>query len=81
MTLAAVKKLAIKLPPKQRLQLAEALFESVPLLQGSVGLAELERRADEVESGKVQALDADEVLAALEKMIQPKAHKRLRQRG
>ena len=81
MTLASVKKLAIKLPPKQRLQLAEALYESVPLLRGSVGLAELERRADEVESGKVQALDADEVLAELEQMIQSGSHKRLRHRG
>ncbi len=81
MTLAAVKKLAIKLPLRQRLKLAEAIYQSVPSPNKSVGLAELERRADEVLSGKVKAIDADEVLDELEQMIRSKAHKRPRQRG
>jgi hypothetical protein len=79
-TLAAVKKLAIQLPLKERLKLADALYESAPVLPGSIGLAELERRADEVLSGKVKALDADAVLADLDQLIQTKTHKRRRQR-
>jgi hypothetical protein len=79
-TLAAVKKLAINLPLKQRLQLADALYGSMPPLQGSVGIAELERRADEVESGNVKALDADVVLADLDQLVRLKPHKRRRQR-
>jgi hypothetical protein len=80
-TLAAVKKLAINLPLPQRLRLADALYDSVPPLRGSVGIAELERRADEVLTGKVKALDADVVLAELEQMIRAKSHKRRSQRG
>jgi putative addiction module component (TIGR02574 family) len=68
MTLAAVKKLAIKLPPKQRMQLADALYESLPLLRGSVGLAELERRADEVISGKVKGIPWEEFEQELTEM-------------
>jgi putative addiction module component (TIGR02574 family) len=79
-TLAAVKKLAVSLPLKQRLQLADALYGSLPPLRGSVGIAELERRADEVESGKVKALKADVVLAELELLVRAKTHKRRRQR-
>jgi putative addiction module component (TIGR02574 family) len=67
-TLAAVKKLAIKLPLRQRIQLANALYESVPVLPGSVGIAELERRADEVLSGKVKVIPWDEVERDLKEM-------------
>jgi len=82
MTLAAVKKLAIKLPLRQRMKLANALYESLPILPlpGSVGLAELERRADEVESGKVKGVPVDEFLAKLDAIVRP-VHKRPRQRG
>jgi putative addiction module component (TIGR02574 family) len=78
MTLAAVKKLAIKLPPQQRLQLADVLYESLPLLRGSVGLAELERRADEVISGKVKGIPWEEFkrdLREMRKSITPKRHR------
>ena len=81
MTLAAVKKLAIKLPPQQRLRLADALYESLPILPGSVGLAELERRADEVISGKVKGVPWEEVERELEEMRKSITPKRLRQGG
>ncbi len=68
MTLTAVKKLAIKLPLKQRLKLADALYDSAPVLPRSVGLAELERRADEVISGKVKAVTWDEFQRDLDEM-------------
>ena len=81
MTLAAVKKLAIQLPPKQRLQLADALYETLPLLRGSVGLAELERRADEVISGKVKGIPWEEFERELREMRKSITPKRLRQDG
>ncbi len=69
MTLAAVKKLAFKLPRKQRLKLADAIYDdAVPVLPGSVGLAELERRADEVLSGKVKAVSWEEFEVTLDKL-------------
>jgi putative addiction module component (TIGR02574 family) len=68
MSLAAVKKPAIKLPPKQRLQLADVLYESLPILPGSVGLAELELRADEVISGKVKGIPWEEFKKELTEM-------------
>lgn len=80
MTLAAVKKLAIKLPPAQRMKLADALYGSIPILPPSVGLAELERRADEVLSGKVKGIPADVFLAELDAIVQP-APKRRSHRG
>ena len=72
MTLAAVKKLAIKLPLRQRLKLAEAMLETLPPLREPVTLEELERRADEVLSGKVKAISSEEFdrdLAEMEKSI------------
>jgi len=81
MTLAAVKKLAIKLPLKQRLQLADALYETLPPLRGSVGLAELERRADEVISGKVKGIPWDEFKKELTKMRKSITPAGLRQGG
>ncbi len=68
MTLAAIKKLAVKLPLAQRLKLADALYDSVPVLPGSVGLAELERRADEVLSGKVKGIPWSEFELELKEM-------------
>ena len=81
MTLAAVKKIAIKLPPKQRLQLADALYDSVPVLPGSVGLAELERRADEVISGKVKGIPWEEFERELQETRKSITPKRPRQGG
>ena len=72
MTLAAIKKLAVKLPLKQRIKLAEAMWESIPPMREPVTLAELERRADEVFSGKVKAISEEEFdreLAEMERSV------------
>ena len=81
MTLAAVKKLAIKLPLKQRMKLAEAMLETLPPMRKSSTLAELEARIDEVESGKVKPVSGKVFLAELEKMKRSVDYKRPRQRG
>jgi len=72
MTLAAVKKLAIQLPLRQRMKLADTLLESIPPMREPVTLAELERRADEVLSGKVKGISGEEFdrdLAEMERSI------------
>jgi putative addiction module component (TIGR02574 family) len=57
---------ALQLPPTERARLAERLIASLD--QGSdrdaeqVWLAEAERRLDELESGKVASIPAEEVL-------------------
>ncbi len=81
MTFLAVKKLAIKLPLKERMKLAEAMLETLPPMRKPSTLAELEARADDVLSGKVKALPEsalDAQLDAQERMIR---QRRLRQRG
>jgi hypothetical protein len=58
--------------------LADALYESLPILPGSVGLEELERRADEVISGKVKGIPWKEFkkeLDAVRKSITSKRHR------
>ena len=68
MTLAAAKKLILKLPPSQRVKFADVLYDSVPVFPGSVGLEELERRAEEVISGKVKGIPWEEVERELREM-------------
>lgn len=68
MTLASVKKLAVKLPLKQRIQLANQLYETIPPMRGPSSVAELERRADEVISGKVKPVTWDEFQRDLDEM-------------
>jgi hypothetical protein len=80
-TVAAAKKLILKLPPQQRVRFADTLYDSVPVLRGSVGIEELERRAEEVISGKVKALDGKVVLSDLKKMIRSKIQSRRRHLG
>jgi putative addiction module component (TIGR02574 family) len=81
MTLAAVKKLAIKLPPAQRLKLADALLETLPPMRKPVTLAELERRIDEVASGKVKAVPGDVFDAELDAMEKSIGQRRSAHRG
>jgi putative addiction module component (TIGR02574 family) len=81
MTLAAIQRLANELPLAERLELAEHLWNSIPPMRQSLTLAELEARVDEIESGKVKAISAQEFdveLAQLEKEI---LHKRSPHRG
>jgi putative addiction module component (TIGR02574 family) len=68
MTLTAIKKLAIKVPLAQRLKLADAMWESIPSMREPVTLEELERRADEVISGKVKAISGKEFDAELDRL-------------
>ncbi len=81
MTLAAVKKLAIKLSLADRLKLADALWESVPPMREPVTLAELERRADEVDSGKATLVSSEEFDANLAQLAKSLRRKRSAQRG
>jgi putative addiction module component (TIGR02574 family) len=68
MTLAAAKKLILKLPLNKRLDFAAKIWNSVPALPVSVGIKELERRIDEVESGKVKPISWDKFQRDLDKM-------------
>ena len=60
MTLTAIKKLAIKLPVRDRMKLADAMWKSVPTLRGPSSLEELERRADEVDAGTAKLITSEE---------------------
>jgi putative addiction module component (TIGR02574 family) len=74
MTLTAVKKMAFQLPEIQRVKLASALLDSIPPYREPVTLEELERRGEEVESGKVKPVSSDEFdkhIARLRKSISP----------
>ncbi|MCE0523546.1 MAG: addiction module protein [Methylacidiphilales bacterium] len=81
MTLASVKKLAVQLPPAQRMKLADVLLGTLPPMRKPVTLAELERRIDEVESGKVKAVPGDVFDADLEEMEKSIRQRRLAHRG
>jgi putative addiction module component (TIGR02574 family) len=81
MTRAAIQKLAIRLPVPERLKLADALLESVPPMRDPVTLAELERRADEVESGKATLISSEKFDAELARLEAPLHPRRPAQRG
>jgi putative addiction module component (TIGR02574 family) len=68
MTLAAVQKLAFQLPKRQRAKLVDALLNSITPHREPVTLDELERRADEVESGKVKAVSSREFDAHISRL-------------
>ncbi len=58
---------ALRLPPEQRARLAERLISSLESEPDArveeLWLAEAERRLDDLESGRVQGVPADEVIA------------------
>jgi len=58
MSLTLLKREALKLPEAQRLKLASALFDSVPMERPVPSYEEIERRADEALSGKVKMISA-----------------------
>jgi len=68
MSLTLLKREALKLPKAQRLKLASVLLDSVPVAlpvdEGLLTMAELDRRADELKSGKVKGIPAEIVHAA-----------------
>lgn len=81
MTLAAVKKLAFKLPPADRLKLVRALQDDIPPRRKPVTLEELERRADEVDAGTAKLVSSKVFLARLRKLRNQPLPKRVLQRG
>jgi putative addiction module component (TIGR02574 family) len=68
MSLTLLKREALKLPKAQRLKLASVLFDSVPaeraIDEEPLTIAELDRRADELKSGKVKGIPAGVVHSA-----------------
>jgi len=68
MSLTLLKQEALKLPKAQRLKLASALLESVPTELTSderpLTIAELDRRSNELKSGKVKGIPASVLHAA-----------------
>jgi putative addiction module component (TIGR02574 family) len=73
MTMAALKKEVLKLPAEDRIKLAEDVLESVddfttPEIDAA-WRAEIRRRVDEVESGKVKGIPAKQVLKESRKAL------------
>jgi len=75
MTLVTLKKAALKLPENQRMKLANALVESLPPHREAVTFEDLERRADEVISGKVKAVSSEAFDAGVDRLMQGFAQK------
>ncbi len=69
MTLALLKKEALKLPKAQRLSLAGALLESAPAPRSIPSYDEIEERAEEALSGKVKMISAEESSARIERLM------------
>ena len=69
MTLALVKREALKLPKSQRLKLAGVLLESAPAQRAVPSFEEIERRADEALSGKVKMISAHESKARIRRLM------------
>jgi len=68
MSLTLLKREALKLPKAQRLKLASALIESVPIEpeidEEPLTIEEVDRRAEEMKSGKVKGIPAETVHSA-----------------
>ena len=73
MSAAELKQLALALPPEERADLAEVLWESlddtVPPISDEF-LRELERRDEEMDSGKVIGRTHEEVMAEAKRRLQ-----------
>jgi hypothetical protein len=69
MTLALLKREALKLPKAQRIKLAGALLESAPAPRPAPSLEEIERRAEEALSGKVKMISAHESKARIDRLM------------
>jgi len=83
MTLTAVKKMTSRLTKAQKMKLAgDLLEESIPKFREPITLAELERRAHDVASGRVKAISGDIFDADLDVMEKSIGNqRRLAQRG
>jgi hypothetical protein len=69
MTLAALKKEVLRLPISQRVQVADAVFGSLPVLRPPLSFEEREKRADEALSSSATVIGADECYAGARKLI------------
>lgn len=83
-----IRQLAQALPEDQRIQLAESLFESVGLSEEHLSAAEVEsawgdeikRRLDEIDSGAVEMIPGEEVLARMDARLKSRREQVARQR-
>ncbi len=69
MSLTLLKREALKLPKAQRLKLASVLLDSVPTERAVPSYDEVERRADEVLSGKVKMVSAAESKVRIDRLM------------
>jgi hypothetical protein len=69
MSLALVKRQALKLPKSERLKLASVLLESAPAERRAPSYEEIEQRADEALSGKVKMISAHESKARIQRLM------------
>jgi len=76
MTFALLKKAVLRLPENQRIRLANDLFSSIPPHREPATFEELERRADEVISGKVKTVSSREFDAGVDQLMGQFARKR-----
>jgi putative addiction module component (TIGR02574 family) len=71
---AALQNEVLALPPEERVQLIDLLWESLDdsdvKRREAAGAAEAERRSDAINSGKMGTRPADEVFADLRKRLQ-----------
>lgn len=81
-----VLKIAYELPDEQRILLANSLWDSVELGENGATEAEIEaawdseikRRLDEIDSGKVEMVPAEQVHARMIARLSPAARARMR---
>ncbi len=78
MTLTALEKVALDLPEKQRVKLANALFASLPPHREALSFTEMERRADAALSGTAEMIPAQEFHAGVRDLIIAKTQDRLK---
>ncbi|HWY73893.1 MAG TPA: addiction module protein [Burkholderiaceae bacterium] len=69
--LRAIEVEAMKLSPEERAELAERLIASVepPVPLDAEWKAEIARRLDDLDNGRTQSADGEQVLAELRKLI------------
>jgi putative addiction module component (TIGR02574 family) len=72
-SITQLKELALALPPEERADLAEILLESLDDAAAPISdefLRELQRRDDEMDSGKVVGRSHEEVMAEAKRRLQ-----------
>lgn len=71
LTIEQIKEEAMKLPPEARADLADWLWVSVESRESVQAAwdAEIARRIEEIESGKVELIPAEEVLARIDEKL------------